>query len=42
MLLVAAKFVLRLLIEDQKQNHVDVSKETVDHANADEKEHHHR
>jgi len=39
---VAAKFVLRLLIEDQKQNHVDIIKETVDHANADEKEHHHR
>lgn len=40
--LVAAKFVLRLLIEDLKQNHVDVSKEIVDHANADEKECHHR
>jgi hypothetical protein len=40
--LVAAKFVLRLLIEDWKQNRVDVSKEIVDHANADEKECHHR
>ena len=34
---VAAKFVLHLLGEDQKQNHVDVSKETVDRANTDEK-----
>ena len=33
---VAAKFVLRLLSEDQKQNRVDVSKEFVDRANADE------
>jgi hypothetical protein len=40
--LVAAKFVLHLLIENQKQNHVDVSKEAVDHAKADEKECHHR
>lgn len=40
--LVAGKFVLHLLIEDRKQNHVDVSKEIVDHANADEKERHHR
>jgi hypothetical protein len=40
--LVAAKFVLCLLIEDQKQNRVDVSKEIVDHANEDKKEHHHR
>jgi len=38
---IAAKFVLHLLIEDQKQNHVNVSKETVDHANADEQERHH-
>jgi hypothetical protein len=34
---VAAKFVPRLLSEGQKQNHVDVSKELVDHANADER-----
>jgi hypothetical protein len=33
---IAAKFVPRLLSEDQKQNHVDVSKELVDRANADE------
>jgi desulfoferrodoxin (superoxide reductase-like protein) len=33
---VAAKFMSRLLIEDQKQNRVDVSKEFVDHANTDE------
>ena len=32
---VAAKSVLRLLSEDQKQNQVDVSKELVDHANTD-------
>ena len=33
---VAAKFVLQLLSEDQKQNRVDVSKELVNHANTDE------
>jgi hypothetical protein len=33
---VAAKFVLHLLSGDQKQNCVDVSKELVNHANADE------
>jgi hypothetical protein len=33
---VAAKFVPYLLSEDQKQNHIDVSKELVDSANADE------
>ena len=33
---VAANFVLCLLSENQKQNHVDVSKELVDCANADE------
>jgi hypothetical protein len=33
---VATKFVLRLLSEDQKHNHVDVSKELVDHLNVDE------
>ena len=41
---VAAKFVLWLLSEDQKQNHVNVNKQLVDCANADEKlfkEHHH-
>jgi len=32
---VAAKFVLHLLGEDQKQNHVDVSKDLVNCANAD-------
>ena len=36
MLRVAAKFMPRLLIEDQKQNRVDVSKEFVDRANTDE------
>jgi len=35
--LVAATFVLCLLLEDRKQNHVDIIKEIVDHANADEK-----
>lgn len=43
---VAAKFVPRLLGEDQKQSRVDVSKEFVDRANADErfffKDHHQR
>lgn len=34
---VAAKFVLHLLSEDQKQNCVDVSQELVKQANADEK-----
>jgi desulfoferrodoxin (superoxide reductase-like protein) len=33
---VVAKFVPRLLSEDQKQNRVDVNKEFVDHANTDE------
>jgi len=33
---VAAKFVLCLLKEDQKQTCVDVSKEHIKHANADE------
>ena len=33
---VAAKFMLHLLSEDQKQNRVDVSKELVNHANAHE------
>jgi glucose-6-phosphate-specific signal transduction histidine kinase len=33
---VAAEFVLRLLSEDQIQNHVDVSRELVDRANADD------
>jgi hypothetical protein len=33
---VAAKFVLHLLGEDQKQNHVDVSKDLVNCANADD------
>jgi hypothetical protein len=32
---VAAKFVLHLLSEDQKQNCVDVGKELVNYANAD-------
>ena len=36
MLCVAAKFVLCMLKEDQKQTCVDVSKEHIDHANADE------
>ena len=34
---VAAKFVLLLLREDQKQSCVDVSLELIEHANADEK-----
>jgi hypothetical protein len=33
---VAAKFVLRVLSEDQEQNHDDVSKEIVDCVNADD------
>jgi hypothetical protein len=33
---VAGKFMPQLLSEDQKKNHVDVSKELVDHANGDE------
>jgi hypothetical protein len=33
---VAGKFVPHLLSEDQKKNHVDVSKEPVYHANCDE------
>jgi hypothetical protein len=33
---VAAKSVPHLLSEDQKQNHVDVSKELVNRANADD------
>jgi hypothetical protein len=32
---IAAKFVLRLLSEDQKHNHTDVSQELVDCINAD-------
>ena len=41
---VAARFVPRLLNEDQKEYHADVSKELVNHANADENylKHHHR
>ena len=33
---VAAEFVQRLLSEDQIQNHVDVSRQLVNHANADD------
>jgi predicted transcriptional regulator len=33
---VAAKYVLRLLSEGQKQNHVEVSKELVNHTDAHE------
>jgi hypothetical protein len=31
-----AKFVLQLLSEDQRQNHVDIGKELVDHANGND------